>query len=159
MHALRGRVGTVRCQEVMSRDLVVTAPQALAMEAWHLLSHHQIKALPVVDEGDKLVGIITLHDLMIDRVGRQPRARAELEQLTVADLMTREVHKARRYQPLYDLVEAFSDGGLHHMPVVEGDQLVGIITQSDMVAALFTLALKPGLTEDEVPPVSHKNEP
>jgi len=66
---------------------------------------------------------------------------------------------ARRYQPLYDLVEAFSDGGLHHMPVVEGDQLVGIITQSDMVAALFTLALKPGLTEDEVPPVSHKNEP
>ncbi|MNC56597.1 inosine 5'-monophosphate dehydrogenase [compost metagenome] len=122
------------------------------MEAWHLLSHHQIKALPVVDEGDKLVGIITLHDLMIDRVGRQPRARAELEQLTVADLMTREVHKARRYQPLYDLVEAFSDGGLHHMPVVEGDQLVGIITQSDMVAALFTLALKPGLTEDESPP-------
>jgi len=45
------------------------------------------------------------------------------------------------------------------MPVVEGDQLVGIITQSDMVAALFTLALKPGLTKDEVPPVSHKNEP
>ena len=45
------------------------------------------------------------------------------------------------------------------MPVVEGEQLVGIITQSDMVAALFTLALKPGLTEDEVPPVSHKNEP
>ncbi len=38
LHALRGRVGTVRCQEVMSRDLVVTAPQALAMEAWHLLS-------------------------------------------------------------------------------------------------------------------------
>ena len=62
--------------------------------------------------------------------------------------MTREVHKARRYQPLYDLVEAFSDGGLHHMPVVEGDRLVGIITQSDMVAALFTLALQPGQAEE-----------
>ncbi|WP_323941210.1 HPP family protein [Aeromonas caviae] len=158
LHALRGRVGTVRCQDVMSRDLVVTTPQALAMEAWHLLSHHQIKALPVVDEGERLVGIITLHDLMIDRAGHQPRAKEALEQQQVADLMTREVQTARRYQPLYDLVEAFSDGGLHHMPVVEGEQLVGIITQSDMVAALFTLALQPGLAE-EVPPVSHKNEP
>lgn len=64
------------------------------------------------------------------------------------------VQTARRYQPLYDLVEAFSDGGLHHMPVVEGEQLVGIITQSDMVAALFTLALKPGLTSEEATPVS-----
>lgn len=138
----------------MSRDLVVTTPQALAMEAWHLLSHHQIKALPVVDEGERLVGIITLHDLMIDRAGRQPRAKETLEQQQVADLMTREVQTARRYQPLYDLVEAFSDGGLHHMPVVEGEQLVGIITQSDMVAALFTLALKPGLTSEEATPVS-----
>ena len=108
------------------------------MTAWHLLSHHQIKALPVADEEGRLVGIITLHDLMIDRAGRQPRVRAELERLRVADLMTREVRTARRYQPLYDLVEAFSDGGLHHMPVVDAAQrVVGMITQSDVVAALF----------------------
>ncbi|QXB54361.1 HPP family protein [Aeromonas sp. FDAARGOS 1415] len=151
LHALRERVGTVRCQDVMSRDLVVTAPTASAMAAWHLLSRHQIKALPVADEEGRLLGIITLHDLMIDRAERQPRSQADLEGLTVADLMTREVQTARRYQPLYDLVEAFSDGGLHHMPVVEGDQLVGIITQSDMVAALFTLALQPGLAREREP--------
>ncbi|WP_421272157.1 HPP family protein [Aeromonas taiwanensis] len=151
LHALRERVGTVRCQDVMSRDLVVTAPAASAMAAWHLLSRHQIKALPVADEEGRLLGIITLHDLMIDRAERQPRSQADLEGLTVADLMTREVQTARRYQPLYDLVEAFSDGGLHHMPVVEGDQLVGIITQSDMVAALFTLALQPGLAREREP--------
>ena len=59
---------------------------SVAMTAWHLLSHHQIKALPVADEEGRLVGIITLHDLMIDRAGRQPRVRAELErQLRVAD--------------------------------------------------------------------------
>lgn len=148
LHALRGRVGTVRCQDVMSRDLVVSSPEASAMAAWDLLSHHQIKALPVADEEGRLAGIITLHDLMIDRESRQPRGREALEQLRVADLMTREVQTARRYQPLYDLVAAFSDGGLHHMPVVEGERLVGIITQSDMVAALFTLALQPGQAEE-----------
>ncbi|CAM3986627.1 HPP family protein [Aeromonas bestiarum] len=147
LHALRARVGTVRVQDVMSRDLILIGPDQPAMAAWRLLSHHQIKALPVVDEAGHLAGIITLHDLMIDRVLQQPRGAAALAALRVADLMTRDVSTARRYQPLYDLVAAFSDGGLHHMPVVDGEQLVGMLTQSDMVAALFTLALQPALAE------------
>jgi CBS domain-containing membrane protein len=39
---------------------------------------------------------------------------------------------------MVDLVGLFSDGGLHHMPVVdEQNKVVGMITQSDVVAALF----------------------
>lgn len=151
LHALRARVGTVRVQDVMSRDLILIAAQQPAMAAWQLLSHHQVKALPVVDEADRLTGIITLHDLMIDRALQQPRGAADLAELRVVDLMTRNVSTARRYQPLYDLVGAFSDGGLHHMPVVDGEQLVGILTQSDMVAALFNLALHPAQGETGAP--------
>ncbi|MEE9690840.1 HPP family protein [Aeromonas hydrophila] len=147
LHALRARVGTVRVQDVMSRDLILIAAQQPAMAAWQLLSHHQVKALPVVDEAGRLTGIITLHDLMIDRALQQPRGAADLAELRVADLMTRNVSTACRYQPLYGLVGAFSDGGLHHMPVVDGEQLVGILTQSDMVAALFNLALHPAQGE------------
>ena len=151
LHALRARVGTVRVQDVMSRDLILIEAQQPAMAAWQLLSHHQVKALPVVDEAGRLTGIITLHDLMIDRALQQPRGAADLAELRVADLMTRNVSTARRYQPLYDLVGAFSDGGLHHMPVVDGEQLVGILTQSDMVAALFNLALHPAQGETGAP--------
>ncbi|WP_017409597.1 HPP family protein [Aeromonas hydrophila] len=151
LHALRARVGMVRVQDVMSRDLILIAAQQPAMAAWQLLSHHQVKALPVVDEAGRLTGIITLHDLMIDRALQQPRGAADLAELRVADLMTRNVSIARRYQPLYDLVGAFSDGGLHHMPVVDGEQLVGILTQSDMVAALFNLALHPAQGEIGAP--------
>ncbi len=151
LHALRARVGTVRVQDVMSRDLILIAAQQPAMAAWQLLSHHQVKALPVVDEAGRLTGIITLHDLMIDRALQQPRGAADLAELRVAELMTRNVSTARRYQPLYDLVGAFSDGGLHHMPVVDGEQLVGILTQSDMVAALFNLALHPAQGETGAP--------
>ncbi|BEJ49646.1 HPP family protein [Aeromonas dhakensis] len=151
LHALRARVGTVRVQEVMSRDLILIAAQQPAMAAWQLLSHHQVKALPVVDEAGRLTGIITLHDLMIDRVKQQPRAAASLAELPVAALMSRAVQTARHDQPLYDLVGAFSDGGLHHMPVVDGEQLVGILTQSDMVAALFNLSLHPAKDETGAP--------
>lgn len=56
----------------------------------------------------------------------------------VADIMTRSVRVARPDGAMVDLVEAFSDGGLHHMPVLDDDErVVGMITQSDVVAALF----------------------
>jgi len=56
----------------------------------------------------------------------------------VEDIMTRKVRTARPEQAIADLVRGFSDGGLHHMPVLDTqDRLVGMVTQSDLVAALF----------------------
>jgi CBS-domain-containing membrane protein len=57
--------------------------------------------------------------------------------------MTRDVLTASPSQELVDLIPAFSDGGRHHLPVVDADRrLVGILTQSDVVAALFVQAWK-----------------
>jgi CBS domain-containing membrane protein len=62
----------------------------------------------------------------------------------VQDIMTRRVRVARPGQPLVELVELFSDGGLHHLPVVDGAlRVVGMITQSDVVAALFKASHRP----------------
>ncbi len=56
----------------------------------------------------------------------------------VQDIMTRKVRVAHPEQPMVDLVSLFSDGGLHHMPAVDDQHKVaGMITQSDVVAALF----------------------
>ena len=53
-------------------------------------------------------------------------------------MRTARVHAARPEQPIAELVKGFSDGGLHHMPVIdELDRVVGMVTQSDLVAALF----------------------
>ena len=118
-------VGTVRCQDVMSRDLVVTTPQALAMEAWHLLSHHQIKALPVVDEGE--AGRHHHPARPDDRPGGSPAEGARPEHLQVADLMTREVRRRGATSLSTIWWEAFSDGGCTTCRWWRG-QLVGIIT-------------------------------
>jgi CBS domain-containing membrane protein len=48
------------------------------------------------------------------------------------------VHLAGADQPIVELVSAMSDTGVHAMPVIDGNRkLVGMITQSDMVAALY----------------------
>ncbi len=73
--------------------------------------------------------------------------------------MTREVHKARRYQPLYDLVEAFSDAAFTTCRWWKGISWWA----SSRPVRHGGGAVHPGpetrLTEGEVPPVSHKNEP
>jgi CBS domain-containing membrane protein len=129
----------VRCSDIMSRDVVHVGPKDSVDEAWALLARHKIKALPVVDEEHRLAGIVSLHDFFIgqsapapERVPRMSTARR------VEDIMTTRVRTAHPEQSIADLVQGFSDGGLHHMPVVnERDQVIGMITQSDLVAALF----------------------
>jgi CBS domain-containing membrane protein len=102
---------------------------------------HAVKALPVVDARNALQGIVTLHDFF---VGHEVASTASgIDAWRVADVMTRDALTATPDQELVDLVQAFSNGGRHHLPVVgSGGELVGMVTQSDMVAALFRAGLE-----------------
>ena len=139
MNARRRTWGALRCADIMSRDVVSVGPQAPVGEAWALLAHHRIKALPVVEEGGRLVGIVSVPDFFIDRHNPEPQPVPRMSTArVVAEIMSARVRSARPGQSLADLVGAFSDGGLHHLPVADEDgRLVGMITQSDVVAALF----------------------
>lgn len=138
--ASQRRWGEVHCRDIMSRDVVSIGPRDSVDEAWARLAHHKIKALPVVEADGTLAGIVSLHDFFIGHSAPDPRRLPVMSTARyVDDIMTRRVRSARPEQPIGDLVGLFSDGGLHHMPVVDAAQrVVGMITQSDVVAALFS---------------------
>jgi CBS domain-containing membrane protein len=138
--AWKRRFGSIRCADVMSRDVVRVLASTPARQAWQLMLVHAVKALPVVDERNALQGIVTLHDFF---VGHEVVALGTgIDAWVVADVMTRDVLTASPAQELVDLMPLFSDGGRHHLPVVEDGRLVGMVTQSDMVAALFRAGLE-----------------
>ncbi len=135
----RRKFGDVLCGDIMSRDVVSVRPLDSVDLAWERLVHHKIKALPVVRLDGTLAGIVSLHDFFLLHGAPDPRKMPVMSTARyVADIMTRRVRVAKPESHMADLVGLFSDGGLHHLPVVD-DQLrvVGMITQSDMVAALF----------------------
>lgn len=116
--------------DIMSRDVVRIAPHASVESAQELFEAHAIKALPVIDEDSVLVGVISLRDLLARRS----------DDARVADVMTRQVLTTHRTRPVAELVEWFTDYGIHHLPVVDGARhLLGIITQSDLIGALYSL--------------------
>lgn len=131
--------GNIRCADIMSRDVATVTPETPASAAWQLLAHHKVTALPVITHEHRLGGIISMHDFFIAHDAENPRPGLLPDSgLRVLELMTTAVKTATPEQGLAGLVALFSDGGLHHLPVVDDDHhVVGIITQSDLVAALF----------------------
>jgi CBS domain-containing membrane protein len=146
------RLGDLRCADIMTRN-IFTADYAMPLEqAWQRMREHRIKALPVVDRSQRLLGIVTTADFMkhaqVDAVGT---AAARLQKLlkpttsthtdkpeAVGQIMTRKVRVASADRPLVDLLPLLAEGGYHHIPIIEGNNtLVGIITQTDLIRALY----------------------
>lgn len=146
--ALHRVFGEVRCAALMSREVVTVSPKQWAGEAWRLLRRHKLRTLPVLDSAGQLVGMIALVDFLkrIPFEGLQEDAHAmtvwlsgkQAKKPLVEDVMTSNIQTVRDDQPLLDLVPMLSDLGFHQLPVVDvGGQLVGIITQSDVIAGLY----------------------
>jgi CBS domain-containing membrane protein len=133
------------CEEIMSRDAVSVSSDTSAAAAWRLLERHRIKALPVVDEARRVVGIVTRTDfvgrtafgLRGPRGKRWPLRRDANEPYRVDDLMTPNVRTVDPNLPVAKLIPVFAHYGHHHIPVVDGGRrLVGMITQSDLIGGL-----------------------
>jgi CBS domain-containing membrane protein len=147
-HALRRSMGEVTAADIMSRDLYWGTPDCTIQRAWQSLREHRLHALPVLQpDTHELVGIVTLVDLL--KHVRPAPTRIKLGQLK----FLREVHlRAIMSSPvvsvtegthMVDLVFMLSDRGLHCLPVVDAQQrLVGMITQTDLIAALYRNWLK-----------------
>ncbi len=140
------------CGEIMSRDIVTVHFGTELEEAWTLLRAHKIKALPVVDSFERLIGILTVADYLRQMddttaaglamrlqglLRRTPGENSEKAEV-VGQIMTATVYAARTDTPVSELVHSLSDKNMHHIPVLdETRKMVGMVTQSDVIAALY----------------------
>jgi CBS domain-containing membrane protein len=129
------RLDSLLCADLMSSPPITLRPGTPLDQAWALFGEHRIKALPVVDARGAIVGIVTRADFV--------RAAAGMPGV-VGEIMTRRVRVASMQRHLAELIPLFGSSGHHHIPIVDGgDRLVGIVTQSDVVAALARLGTPP----------------
>lgn len=137
-HALRRSMGEIRAGQMMSRDLVYATPQTAVAKGLYLLTHHGLKALPILDAG-RLVGIVSLVDLVSATRANSFNLRAILglqKRQVLGEVMTTPVRTVNADTHVVDLIALLSDEGLHCLPVLDDGRLVGVITQTDLVAAL-----------------------
>lgn len=130
-------------REVMTSPVVTTSPQASVKEAARLLDRHDITAVPVVDDLERLVGIVSEADLLRGRVLQDPRSHTgpiheqpELRGSTVAHVMTTAVMTAQEGADVAGIAQLMLDTGVKSVPVVRGHHVVGIVSRRDLVRLL-----------------------
>ena len=149
MNAMQRRLSELRCEDVMTREVVTVEYGTRLQDAWALMRRHRIKALPVIDSHRRIIGIVSLADFMRHVDVDTPGVRERIYQLikrglgsngdkpeVVGQIMTAEVRVASASRSVAELIPIFSEHGHHHIPIVGFDgRLAGIITQSDFVRA------------------------
>ena len=110
-------------------DIATIAPTADLASAVKLLAARRIGALVVTGSEREVAGIISERDII--RVLAEAGAAA-LEQ-PVGQVMTRKVVTCTRADTMSNIMELMTAGKFRHLPVVEGDQLIGIISIGDVV--------------------------
>lgn len=114
---------------LMSTDLHTVTPDTLVEDAAAVLLDNDVSSVLVVDDGGDLVGIVTSTDF-VDIVAKS-RPKAET---TVERYMTRDPITAGAQDDVAAVAATMLEHGFHHVPVVDGETPIGIITTSDFAA-------------------------
>lgn len=109
-------------------------PADSVLDALRLMADKGIGALLVTQEDDRIVGIFTERDYArkIALLGRTSAATQ------VRDVMTTDVLFVRPHQTSEQCMQIMSNNRLRHLPVVEADQLVGMISIGDLVKDIIS---------------------
>lgn len=135
------------CQDIMTKSPLTVLKETDCSVALKLLERHAIKALPVRDTNNHIVGIVTRYDIhraLGSAAGPQSIGNAlgwllpgKDNTRSVGSVMTTKVCTAKGSDSILDLLPTFSTTGHHHIPVVDdGNHVIGMITESDLIAGL-----------------------
>lgn len=119
-------------RDIMTRPVYTVRPDDPVERAAAVLVERGVTAAPVVDRDGRVVGIISEADVLWQRApvtfAPAPGARR-----TVRDVMTRDVVTLPSHVDVGDVAEALLDLDIHSVPIVDDDELVGIVSRRDIV--------------------------
>ena len=128
----------------MTRNPITITPDVTVPEAQAIMRREKIKRLPVLDSKGKLVGIVTTLDLI--HASPSPATSLDiyelhylLSKLKVEKVMTRKVITVDEDLPIEEAARIMADNGISGLPVMRGNVLVGIITETDLFKLFIEL--------------------
>lgn len=145
----------------MSRNPITVKPETPLQEVVQILATRRISGLPVVDQSDKLIGVVSETDLMWQETGATPpayimildsviylenpaRYERDLHKAlgqTVGEVMSRDPVTTSPDQLLQDAARLMHERSIHRLPVLDPNgHVVGVLTRGDIVRAMAAQA-------------------
>lgn len=130
----------------MTRRVVTVGPETSVFEAQELMAKNRVRHLPVVEDVDKLIGIVSDRDIRSAlpfhcfKDGISAEEKGKLEGLKVKDIMTREVFTISPGYTIQDALLMIQNAKVGALPVVDDDgRLKGILSVRDLLRAFINV--------------------
>ena len=133
----------ITVKEIMTKDLTVVSPTERLVHARRQMKEYHVGRLPVVDD-EKIVGMVTSKDLMrafIDFRKKVPEKyqKSQIKEVLVEDIMSSNPTFTSKDTTISEVAKIMMETGYNGLPVVEGEKVVGIITQTDILRLIEKL--------------------
>ena len=133
----------ITVKEIMTKDLIAVSSTERLVHARRLMKDSHVGRLPVVDD-EKLAGMVTSKDLMrafIDFRKKVPEKyqKSQIKEVLVEDIMSMNPTFTSKDATISEVAKIMMETGYNGLPVVEGTNVVGIITQTDILRLIEKL--------------------
>jgi len=149
----------MKAKDIMTKDVLTVSLDTPVKKVAELLADYEISGAPVLDEHERVIGIVTESDLIEQKknlhlptvvtlfegvllLERPQKIKREIEKMlgaTVKDIYSKKVITVAEDTSLEDIATIMSEKKIHLLPVLKGNELVGIIGKADVVRALAKL--------------------
>lgn len=130
-------------KDVMSTDIVSISPNERLIHARRIMGDNKVGRLPVIED-DELIGMVTSKDLMrayIEFRKKTPEKyqKAQIKEIFVDDIMSSNPTYVSPEDSISEVANIMVDTGFNGLPVVENNQVIGMITQTDILRKIKEL--------------------
>ena len=157
----------MRAHQIMTRRVITVGTETSIVDAANLMLQNHVSGLPVVDAAGKLLGIVSQGDFIRRaEIGTQRTRNRWLQILVgsgkeaaefvrerarkVGEIMTADPCTVTESTPLTDIVALMESRNIKRLPVLRGDRIVGIVTRTNLLQAVASLAKEiPDPTADD----------
>lgn len=149
-HARERIVLRVPVKDVMTKNVIAVKRNADLHEASRLLSEHRISGMPVVDDSNRVIGVVSEADLLVLAGMKKEHSFKDILRTIlgepvpartggnkVEDVMSFPPITGRADDDIAEVAKALDDKRIKRLPVVDGEgKLIGIISRADIVRAI-----------------------
>ena len=146
----------LRAQDLMTESVIAVTKDTEVRELAQILTENKISGAPVVDGAGKLVGVVTESDLIfqnkkvhiptavaildafffLESPEKMEQEMKKMAGVTVGEIYAAEVISVQKDTPLEELATLMAEKNIHTLPVLDQDELVGVIGKSDIIRTI-----------------------
>lgn len=120
----------MKVKDCMCNEVIYVKPNCPTEECAKLMCQNHIGCIPVCDDSNKLVGLVTDRDILLRTIG----CGKEIKNTPISDIMTCNVTWCSPETNIADAEKVMGNNQIRRIPVVENDKIVGILTLGDLAS-------------------------